>query len=467
MDCRQLTVNSPQKKKMSNKLIILGAGESGVGAALLGKAKGYEVFVSDKGAIQEKYKQILNSNQLKFEEQNHDEDYILTATLVVKSPGIPEKAPLIKKLKAKSIEVISEIEFAFRFSKAKFIAITGSNGKTTTTLLTYQLLKKLGMKVGLAGNVGESLAKQVIDDPYDYFVLELSSFQLDDMYQFKAHVAILLNITPDHLDRYEYEFQNYIDSKFRVIQNMTASDYFICFTDDEVIQKELKKRKTEAKMLSVSVKEQPANGAYYLNDTLNVNVKESINKNFSVKASEVPLKGKHNMVNSMCALLAATVLKQDEKLFTEAIRDFKNASHRLEEAGVVNGVRFVNDSKATNVDSVFYALDSFNVPLVWIAGGVDKGNDYSAIEELVKQKVKALVCMGKDNSKLHKAFDHKVSKIVDTDSIEEAVSKAFAEAKEGDVVLLSPACASFDLFRNYEDRGEQFKKQVQNLKLKV
>jgi UDP-N-acetylmuramoylalanine--D-glutamate ligase len=451
---------------MKQKLIILGAGESGVGAALLGKAKGYEVFVSDKGAIQEKYKAILSFSEIAFEELNHTEDVILKSNLVVKSPGIPEKAPLIKKLKEKSIEVISEIEFASRYSKAKFIAITGSNGKTTTTLLTYHLLKKLGLNVGLAGNIGESLAKQVIDDQYDYFVLELSSFQLDDMYTFKAHVAILLNITPDHLDRYDYEFQNYIDSKFRVIQNMTCNDYFICFTDDEVIRKELAKRNIDAEILSISLKDEVNNGGSILNEKLHVNLKGSLDKEFGLNISDLPLKGKHNMVNTMSAILVATVLKQDERLFVDALQDFKNASHRLEEAGVVNGVRFVNDSKATNVDSVFYALDSFKENLILIAGGVDKGNDYSQIEALVKQKVKALVCMGKDNSKLHKAFDNKVSKIIDTDNIEDAIKKAFAEAKEGDVVLLSPACASFDLFKNYEDRGNQFKKQVEILKSK-
>lgn len=451
---------------MKHKLIILGAGESGVGAALLGKAKGYEVFVSDIGPIQDEYKRVLISNHIKFEEQNHDENYILSADLVVKSPGIPEKTPLIRKLKAKSIEVISEIEFASRFTKAKFIAVTGSNGKTTTSLLTYHLLKKLGMNVGLAGNIGASLARQVMDDTYEYFVLELSSFQLDDMYTFKAHVAILLNITPDHLDRYEYNFQNYIDSKFRVIQNMDSSDYFICSADDEVIQKEIKKRKIDPKVLQISVKDVVDNGAYYRNEVLGVSVK-GIGKVYTVPASEVPLKGKHNMVNAMAALLAATVLKQDEKDFADAIKDFKNASHRLEEAGTVNGVKFINDSKATNVDSVWYALDSFKEPLVWIAGGVDKGNDYAAIEDLVKKKVKTLVCMGKDNSKLHQAFDHKVPRIIDTASMEEAVRQAFTEAKTGDVVLLSPACASFDLFRNYEDRGEQFKKEVQALKVKA
>jgi UDP-N-acetylmuramoylalanine--D-glutamate ligase len=432
---------------MKQKLIILGAGESGVGAALLGKAKGYDVFVSDKGELKPKYKEVLSSHKIDFEEGSHDEVRILNGDLVVKSPGIPEKAPLIKRLREKKIEIISEIEFASRFSKAKYIAITGSNGKTTTTLLTYHLLKKLGVNVGLAGNVGDSLAKQVIEDKFDWFVLELSSFQLDDMYKFKADVAILLNITPDHLDRYNYEFQNYIDSKFRVIQNMKQSDSFICFEDDEVIQKELSKRKVEANTLKISLKNKVSNGAYMQGEKIEVNAK-SLGKEFSLQADLLPLKGKHNMVNTMSAILAAAALKQDEKKFVDAMRDFKNASHRLEDVAVVKGVRFINDSKATNVDSVWYALDSFENPIVLIAGGVDKGNDYGAIEKLVKEKVKALVCMGADNSKLHKGFDGKVSRIID-------------------IVLLSPACASFDLFKNYEDRGEQFKREVQNLKLKI
>jgi UDP-N-acetylmuramoylalanine--D-glutamate ligase len=451
---------------MKPRLTILGAGESGVGAALLGLAKGYDVFVSDKGKIAEKYLKILISNNINFEQENHDENNILNSDLVVKSPGIPEKSPLIQQLKANSVEVISEIEFASRFSKAKFIAITGSNGKTTTTLLTYHLLKKLGLNVGLAGNIGESLAKQVIKDEHDYFVLELSSFQLDNMYRFRAHVAVLLNITPDHLDRYDYNFQNYIDSKFRVIQNMERGDYFICYADDNIIKKELEKRTIYAQVLPVSLKNKIEQGACISDDILNVKI-TSPAKNFSVKASELPLKGKHNMVNTMAALIAAAVLRQDEKLFAEALKDFKNASHRLEEVAEINKVRFVNDSKATNVDSVWYALDSFNSPLIWIAGGIDKGNDYSQIDELVKKKVKALICLGKDNSKLHKAFDNKIKTIVDTDNINNAVSEAFAMAEEGDVVLLSPACASFDLFKNYEDRGEQFKERVESLRLKA
>ncbi|MBX9850556.1 MAG: UDP-N-acetylmuramoyl-L-alanine--D-glutamate ligase [Cytophagaceae bacterium] len=446
------------------KLIILGAGESGVGAALLGKAKGYEVFVSDKGEIKEKYRQILTAEKIQFEEGSHNESLILNGNLVVKSPGIPEKTPLIQQLKTKGTEVISEIEFAAIYSKAKFVAITGSNGKTTTTLLTYHLLKELGMNVGLAGNVGDSLAKQVIEDKYDWFVLELSSFQLDDMYKFKADVAVLLNITPDHLDRYNYEFQNYINSKFRIIQNMTSSDYFICYADDEVIAKELSKKKVAPKTLNISIKSKVDNGAFLINDKINVSLKD-LKKEFSIEAESLPIQGKHNMINTMASVLAAAVLNQNEKKFVDAMKNFKNASHRLEEAGIVNGVRFINDSKATNVDSVWYALDSYKDPIIWIAGGIDKGNDYTAIESLVKEKVKTLVCMGKDNTKLLKAFDKKVAKIIDTDNINDAVTKAYEEAKEGYIVLLSPACASFDLFKNYEDRGEQFKTTVKNLKV--
>lgn len=448
---------------MSRKIIILGAGESGTGAALLAKAKGYDVFVSDSGKIQEKYKKELEENKISFEEGKHDEKRVLDASMVVKSPGIPDSAPLIKALVKKNIPVISEIEFASGFSKAKFVAITGSNGKTTTTLLTYHLLKKLGLNVGLAGNVGYSLARQVIEDKFDYYVLELSSFQLDGIYDFKADVAILLNITPDHLDRYDYNFQNYVDSKFRIIRNMGSKDYFICCTDNEAIRKELQRKTILPMQLSVSVKEKVMNGGYISGDNIMVNVAGDINKYYHLPARELPLKGKHNMINALSAMLAATVLKQNETKFTKAMSDFKNASHRLEEAGIINKVLFINDSKATNVDSVWYALDSFKGPIVWIAGGIDKGNDYSALYDLVKKKVKALVCLGKDNSKLYKAFEGRINVIMDADNIRDAVQKAFSLAAPQEVVLLSPACASFDLFKNYEDRGEKFKNEVKAL----
>jgi UDP-N-acetylmuramoylalanine--D-glutamate ligase len=451
---------------MSKRLIILGAGESGVGAALLAKAKGYDVFVSDAGEIKRKYADALQKEKISFESGKHDEEKILNSNLVIKSPGIPDKLPLIKKLVAKGIDVISEIEFAARYSKAKFIAITGSNGKTTTTLLTYHLLKKLGLNVGLAGNVGESLAKQVIEDPYDYFVLELSSFQLDGMFKFRAHIAILLNITPDHLDRYEYNIQNYINSKFKVIQNMTTEDFFICYADDPIIKTELMKREIKPVQLSISLKDKMLNGAYLTNEHILVSITNYIARFFTLEVDRLPLKGKHNLINSMSAILAATALDLNKEKFLHAMEDFKNASHRLEEAGFVNNVRFINDSKATNVDSVWYALDSLDAPIILIAGGIDKGNDYSQIEQLVSKKAKALVCLGKDNTKLHKAFDGKVKKIIDTGSMNEAVNKAFKVAKEGDIILLSPACSSFDLFKNYEDRGEQFKQAIKELKIK-
>jgi UDP-N-acetylmuramoylalanine--D-glutamate ligase len=446
---------------MAKNLIILGAGESGTGAALLGKAKGYTVFVSDKGLIADTYKAVLSGERIEFEEGNHDEDRILNADLIIKSPGIPEKNDLIKAIRKKGIKVVSEIEFASYFTNAKFVAITGSNGKTTTTLLTYHLLKNLGVNTGLAGNIGDSLAKQVIEDKYDYYVLELSSFQLDDMFEFKAHVAILLNITSDHLDRYDYKFENYINSKFRILQNQTASDYFITFTDDSVISEQLKTRAMKPHMLSVSLSENEGEGGGQSGDHLKFTLKGS---SFSIPVRELPLKGKHNMVNTMAAVLAAKAIGLDDNRFVEAMADFKNASHRLEDAGEINGVKFINDSKATNVDSVFYALDSFSEPLIWIAGGLDKGNDYSQIEALVKAKVKALICIGKDNSKLLEFFSGKVQQIEDTDNIKDAVQKAFASATKGDVVLLSPACASFDLFKNYEDRGDKFKAQILELK---
>jgi len=451
---------------MNKRIVILGAGESGTGAALLAKAKGYEVFVSDKGEIKDKYKEILKKENIPFEEGKHDEETILNSILVIKSPGIPDKIDLVKRIKAANIDVISEIEFATRYSKAKFIAITGSNGKTTTTLLTYHLLKKLGMNVGLAGNIGESLAKQVLEDKYDYYVLELSSFQLDGMYRFKAHIAILLNITPDHLDRYEYQFQNYIDSKFRVIQNMEASDYFIFYADDNVIREELLKRQVAPVELSISLTDRMMNGAYLSNNSILVNVSNHIVKYFNLDAEELPLNGKHNLINTMSAILCATMLGQDESKFIAAMKDFKNAAHRLEEVATIKGVRFINDSKATNVDSVWYALDSMNASVIWIAGGIDKGNDYSVLDDLVQRKVKTLVCMGVDNAKLHRAFERKIYKLIDTNDITDAVEKAFEQAKEGDIVLLSPACASFDLFKNYEDRGEKFKEAVKCLALK-
>jgi len=440
------------------RVVILGAGESGIGAALLAKQKGLEVFVSDKNKISEKYKNELISSNIEFEELRHSEEKILSANLIIKSPGISEKTFIIQESIKRKIPVISEIEFAAYYTKAKLICITGTNGKTTTTLLTYHLLKEAGFRVGLAGNVGISLARQVAQEDVDYFVVEISSFQLDGMYETKAHVSILLNITPDHLDRYG-KMENYIDSKFRIIQNMNQKDSFIYFQDDLILEREVKQREIEKKIntFSVSLKKENHSQAFYENEQIYFNFN---NQSFSIHRSEVSLKGKHNYINIMAAVSAALCVNVSEKSIRKGLKNFKNAPHRLEFVRELNGVIFINDSKATNVDAVFYALDSYEKPLVWIAGGIDKGNDYSLLDELVKKNVKALVCMGTDNSKLKKAFSTKISKIADTNTIQDAVQAAFQFASSGDVVLLSPACASFDLFKNYEDRGEQFKKTV-------
>jgi UDP-N-acetylmuramoylalanine--D-glutamate ligase len=451
---------------MSTLISILGAGESGTGAALLAQAKGFDVFVSDKGNIQEKYKILLSEKGIAFEEGKHDEEKILNSNLVIKSPGIPDKAEIVKKIVAAGIPYISEIEFAFRYSKARFIAITGSNGKTTTTLLTHHILKNLGLNVGLAGNIGDSLAMQVIEDKYDYYVLELSSFQLDGMFEFKAHIAVLLNITPDHLDRYDYIFQKYVNSKYRVIQNMKAHDYFIAFVDDPVIRDELTKRNVTPWQFSVSLKDKVLNGAYLAGENIMVNIDNETPKYFHIPIKSIPLKGSHNLVNAMSAVLVALTLNLDENKIESAFAGFKNAEHRLEPAGEIAGVHFINDSKATNVDSVWYALDSMERPVILIAGGLDKGNDYTQLEKLVKKKVKAIVGLGVDNSKLFDAFVNKV-KVIDTKNIHDAVKEAFSLAVDGDIILLSPACASFDLFKNYEDRGNQFKNEVALLKISV
>lgn len=442
------------------KIVILGGGESGVGAALLAKSKGYEVFLSDKSVLSDKYKEILEQNDIPYEEGQHNEEFILDADEIIKSPGIPDKVELIKKLKSLRKPIISEIEFASRYTKAKIIAITGSNGKTTTTLLVYHILKSAGLKVGLAGNVGDSFAKQVIEDTFDYFVLELSSFQLDNCYDFKADIAILLNITPDHLDRYEYNFQNYVNSKFRILQNMTPSDHFIYFQESEALAKELTQKVYDVNHLPVSIQEEVAQGAFVQNGVLEAKFQA---RDFQVDIDKLPIKGTHNSINASCAVLASQAIGLNDEQIMEGLLSFQSVEHRLEPAGVVNGVTFVNDSKATNVDSVFYALGSFNEPIILIMGGVDKGNDYSQIDELVANKVKALVCMGTDNHKLFDYFGKKVPLIFDTKSMKEAVETGANLAVEGDVVLLSPACASFDLFKNYEDRGRQFKQTVKEL----
>jgi UDP-N-acetylmuramoylalanine--D-glutamate ligase len=445
---------------MTKNISILGAGESGTGSALLAKSKGFSVFVSDQGNISPKYKAVLTEHGIDFEEGQHSEDRILSSDLVIKSPGIPDKAPLIKKLVAKGISIISEIEFASKYTHAKLIAITGSNGKTTTTLFTYHLLKEMGLHVGLAGNVGKSFAWQVWEEDHDYYVLELSSFQLDGTYSLKPFVSILLNITPDHLDRYEYKFENYIDSKFRIAQNADASTFFIVHEDDPVLAKEMMTRLFDTNVLGISLKNNNASGAY--SDGENIYLNNGSGVKLPVK--QLPLKGKHNLTNMMAGFVAASTLGLDASKFVEMASTFKNAAHRLEFVRVYKNVTYINDSKATNVDSVYYALDAMPKNVVWIAGGVDKGNDYSAIEALVRERVKALVCLGKDNSKLHEFFGNKVSKIVDASSMQEAISQSTALAASGDVVLLSPACASFDLFNNYEDRGNQFKDLVTELK---
>lgn len=446
-----------------NLIVILGAGESGVGAALLAKAKGFDVFVSDLGTISSEFRAELVDNNIDFEENKHSEDLIFSAKEVIKSPGIPDAAPLIVSLRENSISVISEIEFAYRYTDAKFISITGSNGKTTTTLLTHHLLKEAGFEVALAGNVGYSLARQVIDGDFDYIVTELSSFQLDGMYEFKSHIAILLNITPDHLDRYENNFQNYVNSKFRITQNMNMDNYFISYHDDPVIQKELLERLPKAFRLSVSLEESMLNGGYLKNNKLMFNVNNHFSSVFSLDCDDLPLKGKHNMVNCMSAIMAARAAGVSEAQIHKHIKTFENASHRMEEVAMINGVRYVNDSKATNVDSVKFAIDSYEKPIIWIAGGVDKGNDYAVLDEMVYEKVTTLICLGKDNEKLKQSFDGKVSTILETDKMIEAVEMASELADSGAVVLLSPACASFDLFKNYEDRGRKFVDAVKSL----
>jgi UDP-N-acetylmuramoylalanine--D-glutamate ligase len=442
------------------KIVVLGSGESGTGAAVLAKVMGFSVFVSDNGPIKEKYKEILDKYQITWEEKQHSESEILSADEIIKSPGIPDSAKIIQFAIKKNIKIISELEFANRFTKAKKICVTGSNGKTTTTKLIYHILNKAGFNVGIGGNVGKSFALQVAENNYDYYVLEISSFQLDNMYDFKAEVAILLNITPDHLDRYKYEFQNYIDSKFRIVQNLTGKDYFVYCFDDEVIVNQIKKLNIHARMIPFSLTDQVSKGAYIKDNSLNINIK---NSNFSMSIQDLALQGKHNTYNSMAAGITAQVLNIRKDIIRESLMDFQSVEHRLEPVFKVHGIEFINDSKATNINSTWYALESMAKPVVWIVGGIDKGNDYSQLLSLVKQKVKAMVCLGLDNTKIHSAFDGIVENIVDTRSMKDAVKKAYYLAKKDDIVLLSPACASFDLFESFEDRGQQFKQAVKDL----
>jgi UDP-N-acetylmuramoylalanine--D-glutamate ligase len=449
---------------MKERVVILGAGESGTGAAILAKAKGFDVFVSDQGQIKEKYKVELAHHQISFEEGSHTSDKIVNASLIVKSPGIPEKADIIKKAKAANITIIDELEFAFRYADgAKIIAITGTNGKTTTTLLTYHLMKSAGVNVALAGNVGSSMARQVAEKKFDWYVLEMSSFQLDGTETFKPEIGILLNITPDHLDRYEYTMQNYVNSKFQLIDNMTTQEEFIYYGDDPVIAREIESRPIVPKKIQISLKSEASVPVKYDGQVMTFNLKEK----FSIAQSDTTLKGPHNLINTMAAVSAVYLAGVGLDKIRDGLKTFKNAPHRLEPVGVIKGVEYINDSKATNVDSVVYALGSYDKPLVWIAGGVDKGNDYNLIKDEVKKKVKALICLGKDNEKLKKAFGGVVPIIEETQSVKELVRVALKVAKEGDVVLLSPACASFDLFRNYEDRGTQFREAVHELKKEI
>lgn len=442
------------------KIVILGGGESGVGAALLAKAKGFEVFLSDKAALSEHYKEVLHQAHIPYEEGQHNEEFILDADIIIKSPGIPDKVELIKKLKSLRKPIISEIEFAARYTNAKIVAITGSNGKTTTTLLTYHLLKNAGLNVGLAGNIGESFAKQVIEDTFNYFVLELSSFQLDNCFDFKANIAVLLNITPDHLDRYDYKFENYVASKFRVVQNMTEGDNFIFYQESEALAAELVARHITVNQLPVSLESNVSQGAFLENGMLNVIYQDS---HFTFPQEALPIKGTHNAINAMTAILVAKSLEIANDVIENGLSSFTSVEHRLEPVRELNNVLYVNDSKATNVDSVFYALGSYDNPIILIMGGVDKGNDYSQIEELVKDKVKALICLGIDNHKLLDYFQKIVPLIFDIHDLKSAIVLANELATEGDVVVLSPACASFDLFKNYEDRGRQFKAFVNEL----
>ncbi len=446
---------------MAHKLIILGGGESGVGAALLGRQQGYDVFLSDAGTIKEKYKKELSDNQIEFEEGGHNEEKIFSADEIVKSPGIPEKNKMIKAIRAKNIPVISEIELAYRFKgDSKIIGITGSNGKTTTTSLIYHICEKAGLDCALVGNIGYSFAKQVAENPKPLYVAEISSFQLDDIKDFRADVALLLNITEDHLDRYEYKFENYINSKFKIIQNATANDYFIYNADDEVITKKLQSTTLLTNTLPFSMKYEPNDGGYINGKNMMLRVQD---ERVSWSIYDFALKGKHNQYNTMAACIAAATIGIRKEKIREAIADFKSLEHRMEYVATIRGVEFINDSKATNVNSTWFALESMECPVVLILGGLDKGNDYSLIEGLVRDKVKAIVCLGVDNAKIHAAFDDVVPQVVDTASADDAVKVSYGLATKGDVVLLSPACASFDLFKNYEDRGTQFKEAVKNL----
>ena len=443
------------------RLVVLGGGESGAGAAVLGKAKGMDVFLSDMGTIPQKYKDLLDEHNVEYEEGGHTAEKILNANVVVKSPGIPPTAPMVKAIVEKGIPVLSEIEFAAGFTDAKMVCITGSNGKTTTTLLTYHILRKAGLDVGLAGNVGKSLALQVAEDPHAIYVIELSSFQLENMYKFKANIAVIMNITPDHMDRYDHKMENYVAAKFRILQNQTKEDYFVYWQDDPIVTEQIRHVQSEALKLPFGMHRQEGTAAFVENGIVHFTTPHDV---WEIPRDKLSLPGTHNLYNSMAAGISASVLNIKNDTIREALEDFEAVEHRLEYVATVDGVRYVNDSKATNVNSTWYALESMTTPVVLILGGKDKGNDYSEIEPLVKEKVKAIVCMGLHNEKLLDFFTGKVASIVDTNSLEDALKACRELASEGDTVLLSPCCASFDLFKSYEDRGDKFKAAVKAMK---
>ncbi|MFN0275012.1 MAG: UDP-N-acetylmuramoyl-L-alanine--D-glutamate ligase [Chitinophagales bacterium] len=445
---------------MQKKIVILGSGESGTGAAILAKRKGYDVFVSDKGKIKEMYKRKLDAEEISYEEGNHNYEVIFSADEIIKSPGVQEKFEVMKKVREKNIPVVGEIEFAWRYCEGKVVAITGSNGKSTCTSLTYHLLSKAGLNVAIGGNIGISFAELIANGKHDYYVLEVSNFQLDDAITFKPYIAILLNITPDHLDSYNYQFEKYIDSKFRITMNQTSEDYFIYCADDPVVTEEMKSHTCNATQLTFTLADDSKRNAWMQGE--NIFIQFNQNKT-TMTINDLALQGKHNRYNSMAAAIAGHVLEIKSETIRESMMDFRGLEHRLEFVAKVHGISFINDSKATNVNSTWYALESQSEPIIWIAGGVDKGNDYALLNEMVKQKVKAIVCLGTDTRKLHEAFSKQVEMIINTESMEDAVQMAYRLGKNGDVVLLSPACASFDLFENYEDRGNQFKQKVREL----
>ena len=441
-------------------LVVLGGGESGIGTAVLGKKKGFEVFVSDKGTIKDKYKNVLKNFEIDWEEEKHTEEKILNADLIMKSPGIPDKVALIKQIKEKGISIVSEIEFASKYTNATIIGITGSNGKTTTTMLTNHILKAGGLNVGMAGNIGDSFAQMVAESNIDYYVLEISSFQLDDIESFKPHIAIMTNISPDHLDRYNYKFENYIASKFRIAENQTEDDYFIYDADDQVLTDWLATHPVKSKLLPFSIEKKIEEGACLKNKKIKISTN---NKKIKMSTDKLALEGNHNLKNAMAASTVAKLLNVRKATIRESLENFQAVEHRLEKVLKIHDVQYINDSKATNVNATFYALDSISKPIVWIVGGVDKGNDYASLMPLVREKVKAIICLGLDNSKIISAFGDVVDFMTETVSMDDAVRVAYKITQKGDSVLLSPACASFDLFDNYEDRGRQFKNAVRSL----